>query len=61
VAYRSDEELLEGLLLHGEGNVPHTQAGARHTEVGAAQLGVLLLSSAFALGPVSDRQAIPGG
>lgn len=58
--YCSNEEVFEGLLLHGEGDVSDAEASARDTEVGAAQLGVLLLSRTLALGPVTDRQAIPG-
>ena len=58
--YCSNEELFEGLLLHGEGDVSDAEASERDTKIGAAQLGVLLLSRTLALGPVSHRQAIPG-
>ncbi len=58
--YCSNEELFEGLLLHGEGDVSDAEASARDTEVGAAQLAVLLLNRTLALSPVSHRQAIPG-
>lgn len=57
---RSDEELFEGLLLHGERNVSDAEAGAGDTEVGAAQLGVLLLSSPLAARLVAGRHAAPG-
>lgn len=59
-AHCRNEELFEGLLLHGERDVPDAEAGAGDAEVGAAQLGVLLLSCPLALGPVSHRQAVPG-
>ena len=58
--YRCNEELLELLLLEGERDVPDTEPGPGHTEVGAAQLGVLLLSSPLTLAPIGCRHAVPG-
>lgn len=60
-AYRCNEELLELLLLEGEGDVPDAEASSGHTKVGAAQLGVLLLSSPLALASICCRHGGPGG
>ena len=56
----SNEELFEGLLLHGERDISDAEAGAGDAEIGAAQLGVLLLGSPLTLDLVCGRHAVPG-